>query len=192
MEPNHDPHLTEAWPSVDAETILAFWHEAGPQAWFARDEAFDSRFRNLAGNAHFAAARRQCDHWLDAPQTSLALVLLTDQFPRNCFRGTAHMFATDPLARFFADLALAARHDSAVDMSVRDFFFLPFMHSETLADQERSVALYRAAGSSNERYAIDHCEIIRRFGRFPHRNPVLGRVTTNEEAAFLAAGGFAG
>jgi uncharacterized protein (DUF924 family) len=109
------------------------------------------------------------------------------------FRGSARIYAADPLAREVADRALARGFDQGVDLSLRTFFYLPFMHSEALADQERCVALYRAVeDADNLRWAEDHADIIRRFGRFPHRNEVLGRTTTPEEQAFLAAGGFSG
>ena len=109
------------------------------------------------------------------------------------FRGQDRAFATDPLARAAAGRALARGDDRRVDASMRGFFFLPFMHSEDLADQERCCELYRAANDTEGlKYALDHADIIRRFGRFPHRNRALGRATTPEEQAFLDAGGFSG
>ena len=124
-------------------------------------------------------------------------MILLDQFPRNLYRGTAHAFATDPLARMFARAALAAGHDQATEALLRRFFYLPFEHSESLADQELGVELCAAlqADSGDEetmKFAIVHRDIIARFGRFPHRNAVLGRETTPEEQEFLDEGGFAG
>lgn len=170
--------------------VVAFWQEAGPARWFAKDAAFDRDFIARFADAHMAAARRELDHWLDTPEGALALLILLDQFPRNAFRGTAHMFATDALALSFAREAVARGHDQAVDAALRVFCYLPFEHSEVLADQDRAVALCDANG--RDRYAHMHRDIIRRFGRFPHRNAVLGRETTMDEQAFLDAGGFAG
>ncbi|MBA3447203.1 MAG: DUF924 family protein [Pseudaminobacter sp.] len=179
---------------VDAKAIevVKFWRDAGPDRWFFKDEAFDRNFHGRFLNEHLAAARRQCDHWSESPEGALALMILLDQFPRNCFRGTAHMFATDPLARLFAKRAIAAGHDLAAEPEIRVFFYLPLEHSENLADQQQSVELHTARAEPYLKYAIDHLDIIRRFGRFPHRNPALGRETTSEERAFLDSGGFAG
>jgi uncharacterized protein (DUF924 family) len=176
----------------DAAGLVAFWRDAGPARWFAKDEAFDARFRDRYLTWHDRAARRELDAWLAHPEGSLALLLLLDQFPRNAFRGTAHMFATDPLARHLAHQALAAGHDQAFEPALRPFFYLPFMHSEDLADQERCVELHAGLGPGKDHHARVHRDVIRRFGRFPHRNPLLGRETTAEQAAFLAEGGFAG
>jgi uncharacterized protein (DUF924 family) len=175
-----------------AAEVVAFWSEAGPERWFARDDAFDTLFRDRFMTAHLAAAARAHDGWMDGAEGALALLLLLDQFPRNCFRGTGHMYATDPLARMFAERALAAGHDRATGEALRLFFYLPFTHAEDMTMQERSVALITPLGEDNARHARGHRDIIARFGRFPHRNPMLGRETTAEEQAFLDAGGFRG
>ncbi|TIO82470.1 MAG: DUF924 family protein, partial [Mesorhizobium sp.] len=141
---------------------------------------------------HHAAARRECDAWSEHAEGSLALMILLDQFPRNCFRGTGHMYATDPLARHFADLAIAAGQDLELEEALRVFLYLPFEHSESLADQERSLELTAARAPDYLKYAKEHLEIIQRFGRFPHRNKMLGRETTPEEKTFLEGGGFSG
>jgi uncharacterized protein (DUF924 family) len=172
--------------------LIAFWREAGTARWFAKDDAFDVLFRHRFLEAHLAAARRELDGWLATAEGGLGLMLLLDQFPRNAFRGTAHMYATDPLARLVAGKAVDAGLDRLVEPELRVFFYLPFEHSEVLADQERALALARALGGEYEKYAIGHHDIIRRFGRFPHRNPILGRDTSPEEQAFLDGGGFAG
>ncbi len=174
------------------ESVLDFWREAGPQAWFSRNPDFDMRFRERFLDAHMAAARRELDDWLETSGSALALMILLDQFPRNCFRGTAHMFATDALALAFAHTALERGHDRCVEAPLPLFFYLPFEHSEALADQRRAVALCAPLGEPFDRYARIHLDVIERFGRFPHRNPVYGRKTTAEEQAFLDAGGFAG
>lgn len=175
-----------------ADDVLRFWRDAGPSAWFAKNQDFDQRFRARFLDAHCAAARRELDVWADSADGALALVILLDQFPRNAFRGSAHMFATDPLARHFAQRMVDAGHDQQIDPALRPFCYLPFEHSESLADQETSLQLHQALGAQAARWAVDHHRIIQRFGRFPHRNAALGRDTTAEEAAFLQGGGFSG
>jgi uncharacterized protein (DUF924 family) len=121
------------------------------------------------------------------------LLILLDQFPRNMFRGDARAFATDPLARAIAAGGIIRGFDAQVPAEMRGFFYLPFEHSEDLADQERGIAFHKAIGDlDGVKWAELHADIIRRFGRFPHRNAVLGRTTTPEEQAFLDGGGFAG
>ena len=129
---------------------------------------------------------------MGTPDGALALVLLLDQFPRNAFRGSPRMFATDATARAIAAVAISAGHDQQVDPELRTFLYIPFAHSEHLADQERSVALCRGLGERDLAHAEHHCEIVRRFGRFPHRNPILGRAMRPEEQRFLDEGGYAG
>ena len=176
--------------TLSAAQVVAFWREAGPDKWFAGGAAFDAACRERLGGAHWAAARPELDGWSSTPEGTLALLLLLDQIPRNIFRGSGHAFATDGLARHFARLALDAGHDAACEPSLRAFFYLPFEHSEALADQERSVALFAAMGDASYRdYATAHRDVIARFGRFPHRNAALGRHTTPEEQAWLEGGG---
>src|SRR5690606_14627036 len=127
------------------------------------------------------AARRELDHWAETAEGALALIILLDQFPRNCFRGTGHMFATDPLARHFARKAITAGHDKTIAEELRVFLYLPFEHSEDIEDQRLSVELTQSLPKEYMKYAVEHLEIIERFGRFPHRNPALGRETTPEE-----------
>ncbi len=184
--------MTAPGPINDPAAVVAFWREAGPSRWFIKDEAFDRDFRERFLEAHMAVARRELDGWSDGAESCLALLILADQFPRNAFRGTAHMYATDTLARHYARTALQAGHMAGVEAALRPFFVLPFEHSENLADQDLSVELCRALDPGTHRWALEHREIIARFGRFPHRNAVLLRESTDEERAFLAAGGFAG
>lgn len=175
---------------VTAADVVAFWREAGPEQWFRGGEAFDAACRARLGDAHHAAARRELDAWAATAEGALALLLLLDQIPRNIFRGSAHAFATDGLARHVAVRALDAGHDAAFEPALRAFFYLPFEHSEAPADQDRSVALFDALGDANYRdYAHAHRDVIARFGRFPHRNAALGRDTTPAEQAWLDAGG---
>ena len=175
-----------------ALSVTAFWREAGEDAWFEKNDAFDTDFRDRFLDLHFAAARRECDQWSDHAEGSLALMILLDQFPRNCFRGTGHMYATDALARHFAGKAIAAGQDLLLDEVLRVFLYLPYEHSEHLADQLRSVELTTAKASEYLKYAVEHRDIVQRFGRFPHRNRMLGRETTPDEQTFLDGGGFSG
>ena len=144
---------------------------------------------SLGGGDHSASAGA----WSERHGVGLALCLLLDQFPRNCFRGTGHAFASDPLARLIARRAIAASHDQAFEEELRAFFYLPLQHSENLADQRQSLALFGALTTPDaDKWARHHHDVIARFGRFPHRNAALGRVTTPEEAAVLEADGFKG
>jgi uncharacterized protein (DUF924 family) len=173
--------------------VVSFWQAAGPDRWFSKEDALDAAIRARFLTTYEAAAAGELAHWESTAEGALALVILLDQFPRNMFRASARTYAADPLARAVADRALARGFDRAVAADLRTFFYLPFMHSEAVADQERCVALYRALGDAESlRYAEDHADIIRRFGRFPHRNAVLGRESTPDEQAFLAGGGFTG
>ncbi len=171
--------------------VVGFWKEAGPDKWFAKDDAFDDTFRQRFAHGHMMAARRELDHWAEMPEGSLALLILLDQFPRNTFRGTAHQFATDPLARHFAEQAVARGHHLAFDTDLRNFILLPFEHSERLEDQDRYLDLI-GDDADLRKWGHIHRDIIVRFGRFPHRNACLGRATTAEEQAFLDEGGFGG
>ena len=185
--------MTEpASQSADPAEVVAFWREAGLSRWFAKDAAFDALFRERFLAEHMAAAVRARDGWAEEASGALALMILLDQFPRNAFRGTAHAYATDSLALMFARRFLAAGFDAAFEPDLRLFFYLPFTHSETLADQELSVALRSPLGPGLERAARLHLALIVRFGRFPHRNASLGRTSTQEELDYLAHGGFVG
>jgi uncharacterized protein (DUF924 family) len=175
------------------EAVLAFWRAAGRDKWFKKNDAFDAAIREQFLDTQQAAAAGQLAEWQTTPERALALTIVLDQFPRNIFRGSPRAFATDPLARTVAVRALDLGFDRAIAPELRAFFYLPLMHSETLADQERCVGLYEALGDAeNLKFAREHADIVRRFGRFPHRNAVLGRATTAEEQAFLDAGGFSG
>jgi uncharacterized protein (DUF924 family) len=173
--------------------VVAFWRDAGPKKWFEKDDAFDDEIRRRFLKAHEAAAAGRLSAWEASAVGALALLILLDQFPRNMFRGSARAFATDPMARAITAGALVRGFDSLVPAEMRGFFYLPFEHSEDLADQERGLALYKAAGDADGlKWAGIHADIIRRFGRFPHRNAALSRVTTPEEQKFLDDGGFKG
>jgi uncharacterized protein (DUF924 family) len=132
------------------------------------------------------------EDWLTSADGALALLILLDQYPRNAFRGTAHMFATDPLARLYAHQIVDAGLDQQIEPELRAFCYLPFEHSEDPQDQQRSLDLNRQLDANTYHWAKEHADIIERFGRFPHRNAVLGRATTVDEQVFLDEGGFAG
>ncbi len=173
-------------------TIIGFWRDIGPKGWFEKNAAIDDEIRRRFLAIHEAAAAGKLTDWEENAEGSLALLILLDQFPRNMFRGEARAFATDPLARAVASRAILNGFDGRLP-DMRGFFYLPFEHSENLADQERGITLYKTVGDNEGlKWANVHADIIRRFGRFPHRNAVLGRVTTPEEQAFLDDGGFAG
>jgi uncharacterized protein (DUF924 family) len=172
--------------------VIAFWREAGPDRWFNKDTAFDDEIRRRFLALHEAAAAGKLTEWETSAEGALALLILLDQFPRNMFRGQARAFATDPLALAVASRAILNGFDGTFP-DMRSFFYLPFEHSEDLKDQERALTLYKASGDADGlRWAEIHADIIRRFGRFPHRNAILGRVSTPEEQKFLDDGGFAG
>ena len=173
--------------------ILAFWQAAGYEKWFNKDDAFDAAIRERFLPTYDAAAAGRLNDWAEPPDGALALIIRLDQFPRNMFRGSAQSWATDSMARDVTRRALAEGFDEQVPAEIKTFFYLPLMHSENIEDQQQCVELYRALGDENSlKYAELHEEVVRRFGRFPHRNPVLGRTTTPEEQAFLDDGGFSG
>ncbi|MEO1198519.1 MAG: DUF924 family protein [Pseudomonadota bacterium] len=171
--------------------VLDFWWTAGPERWFARSDAFDADCRHRFLASHEAAAAGSYDDWRGAPHSALALILLLDQMPRNLFREDARAFATDAKALQVAQEAVAHGFDKAYANIERRFFHMPFMHSEDLDMQQRCVDLCLAAkDQEGVYYAMVHLDVIRRFGRFPHRNVALGRTSTPEEIAFLDGGGF--
>jgi uncharacterized protein (DUF924 family) len=173
--------------------ILTFWRNAGPLKWYAKDLRFDDAIRLKFEPVHHRAAQGEYDAWALTPDGSLALLILLDQFPRNLFRKSAHAFATDGKARAVAHAAADRGWHKVPEPELRQFMLLPFEHSEDLADQDRGLALAEDLGDVEVlKWVNIHRDIIRRFGRFPHRNPLLGRAMTTEEQAFLDEGGFAG
>lgn len=176
--------------SITPGDVVSFWREAGIGKWFGGGEAFDRECRERFLDAHHAAARREFDGWMESTESALALLILLDQIPRNIFRDSGHAFATDGLALHYAQRALDAGFDARIDAPLRMFFYLPFEHSEAMADQDRAVALFTAMGDAELLgYAVKHRDVIREFGRFPHRNATLGRTSTPDEQAWLDAGG---
>jgi uncharacterized protein (DUF924 family) len=191
MNPTPASQFRQA-PISRAVDIIDFWQNAGPRLWFSKDPDFDRVFRERFLLDHEAAARGELMHWQGTPEGALALVILLDQFPRNAFRDTPRMYDTDAMARRVASVAFAAGHDRVIPQELRKFLVLPFAHSEDLADQERSVALARRIGPHDLERALHHRDIVRRFGRFPHRNRTLGRESTDEEQRYLDSGGYQG
>jgi uncharacterized protein (DUF924 family) len=177
----------------DPEEVLDFWRHAGPTRWFTKDPGFDEVVRERFGPYHDAAARGLLNSWQDTAEHTLALIIVLDQFPRNIYRDDFRAYSTDGVALAIAHRAISRGLDKQVPDVDRRFFYLPFMHSENLEDQERCITLCReSVDAEGLRFAQIHTDIIRRFGRFPHRNRSLGRRTTPEEQAFLDAGGFTG
>jgi uncharacterized protein (DUF924 family) len=173
--------------------VLQFWLEdAGEGAWYRADPEFDARIRAAFSGDWGRAVAGQLGGWGDTARGALAFIVLTDQFPRNMFRDRALAFASDPLALAAAEAAVAAGHDLAIDPPARQFFYLPFMHAEDAAAQDRCVALFaeRMPDPESVLHAKAHREVIRRHGRFPFRNAALGRESRAEERAFIDGGGY--
>jgi uncharacterized protein (DUF924 family) len=188
------------------QEILSFWfgeldslgRADGAHAgrWWKKDPAFDEALRERFGATHEAAARGERDHWLESPRGRLALIIVLDQLSRNMFRGTARMFACDARALAAATEGVRRGVDKDLFYDGRSFFYMPFMHSEDIEVQEQCVRLFEAWRGEldgdlqervawNLRFAEQHRDIVRRFGRFPHRNALLGRASTEEELEFL-------
>jgi uncharacterized protein (DUF924 family) len=178
---------------VEPAEILAFWREAGGERWYRRDDAFDAEVRSRYLELWQQAKAGQLSSWEATDDGALALTIVLDQFPRNMFRDDIRTYSSDALALEVASRAIARGADKRVDAALLEFLYMPFMHSEHLPDQLRCIELFRNAGNTeNLKYAEDHADIVARFGRFPHRNRILGRATTPEEQAFLDGGGFSG
>jgi uncharacterized protein (DUF924 family) len=180
------------------DDLLDFWfgppgsaeRERRREVWFMPDPAYDALLRDSFLADQQRAAAGDYDIWSNTPEGSVALLLLLDQLPRNLYRGTPQAFATDARARELAGITIPRGFDQLLPPVWRWFVYLPFEHSENLADQERSVKLFGALPATPEHdeakaYAKQHYEVIKRFGRFPHRNAILGRDSTPEELEFL-------
>lgn len=180
---------------VNPDDILAFWlDEIGGDGWYRSDPELDEEIRDRFESAWDRAMEGALSLWLTYPNGTLAYIILTDQFSRNMFRGSAKAFASDQLAKAAAKMAIAKGWDMRVDAPARVFFYMPLTHSECLADQERSVRLMVSrmpeSGGGFLLHARAHREVIRRFGRFPYRNNALQRQTQPVEAAYLEEGGY--
>lgn len=175
------------------QEVIHFWFdETAPQLWFQKNESFDQTIRERFSVAYDMAARGLCQHWASDAEGALALCLVLDQFPRNMFRDTPAAFATDERALLCAKQAISKGFDQILSVPKRRFLYLPFEHSENLSDQRRCVALFekiRDEDPMGYEYALRHLKVIEEFGRFPHRNAILGRTSTSEEEAYLAQPG---
>lgn len=167
--------------------IIGFWfEESSPRQWFSKDEAFDAAIRGRFMDAYQRAARGETSHWRASPEGRLAEIIVLDQFPRNMFRGSPQAFATDALALELAREAVATSADRALPRHMRHFMYMPYMHSESKEVHQSAVWLFGVLMNWQAlKYEWAHKRIIDRFGRYPHRNAVLGRVSTPEETAFL-------
>lgn len=178
----------------DPVEVLDYWlGEVGPAGWYAGGAALDAAMRDRWADLWQAARDGGLDHWAEGTVGCLALIVLCDQFPRNMWRGEAEAFDTDDLAREVARMALAAGWDMGAPEPERQFFYMPFEHSEDPEDQALAVQLMTERLPADPEMALHaraHQAVIERFGRFPYRNAALGRETTPEEAAFLAGGGY--
>jgi uncharacterized protein (DUF924 family) len=182
---------TEASSPAEAQAVLDFWFvESGPEKWYVKDEAFDGEIRERFGPVYRRAYDGELGDWIESPEGCLALVIVLDQFPRNMFRDDPRAFGTDAHARILLQYALDKGFDKALDSRQRQFLYMPLQHSENWRDQEMSVKLNATLGNDGVlKFARAHKDIIDRFGRFPHRNAVLGRGSTAEETEFLAQPG---
>ncbi len=179
--------------SNESEIVLEFWQSAGPAAWWKKDDKFDAQITSRFAELYEQAANRKIDDWRKEANSCLALIIVLDQFPRNMFRNNAKTFAQDGYALKLAEHGVKNGFDNKVAEDIKSFFYLPYMHSEDLGDQEKCIELIRLANIKGAmKNAIEHRDIIARFGRFPHRNPILSRETSAEEQKFLDAGGFSG
>jgi len=171
------------------QRMVKFWFsDAVRPLWFKSTPSFDKQLREQFESLWQQAAQGQLDSWAENAEGALALVILLDQIPLNIFRGEARSFSTESKARDIAGYAIDKRWDVTLPDEQKAFLYMPFMHSESLADQDRSVALYEASGlNDNLKFAKHHRELIHRFGRFPHRNAILGRESTEAERAYLAS-----
>lgn len=176
---------------MDASDVLNFWFGQDRKAWFEKNPVFDEEIRQRFGPLYELGAAGKLNDWKQTPSACLALVVLLDQFPRNMFRDTARAFSGDVLALEAANHLVASGYDRGMSQDERMFAYLPFEHSESLADQQRSCELMQPLGEEAHRYAARHKEIIDRFGRFPHRNAALGRESTPGEIEFLEQPGSA-
>ena len=178
---------------ISPADIVSFWRAAGEDRWFKKDDAFDREITQRFMTTWLTASRGELTSWQSSDEGLLALIIVLDQFPRNMFRGDPRSYATDAQALAVAERAIEVGADARVEKDFQQFVYMPFMHAEELVRQQRCVELFRAAENTfNLKFAEEHADIIRRFGRFPHRNKILDRVTTAEEQVFLDSGGFSG
>ncbi|MEP1207813.1 MAG: DUF924 family protein [Rhizobiaceae bacterium] len=176
-----------------AMEVVKFWIEAGPEKWWIKNADFDAEIENRFGAIHRQACKGELDHWAETAQGAMALILILDQFSRHLHRNSPKAYDQDSRGAVLARALSDSGQDQEIPHEIRYFIYMPLMHSEALEDQEHCIEMMRRYGEERPlNSAIQHRDIIAQFGRFPHRNKVLGRETTAEEQAFLDAGGFAG
>ncbi|WP_205543939.1 DUF924 family protein [Rubrobacter indicoceani] len=166
----------------------AEYYGSAREEWFKKDADFDAEIKSRFAGLYREAASGEHDDWREDPESCLALIIVLDQFPRNMFRGDPETHATDDKALYLAKYAVAEGHDRALPPFQRVFVYMPYMHSEDVEDQESCVRLFEALGENyryNLKFAVQHRDVVARFGRFPHRNDLLGRESTPEELEFL-------
>ena len=178
----------------DAEEVVAFWLSAEPEKWFVRNDSFDEEIRRRGGGLHARAVGGELREWESSAIGSLGLILLLDQFSRNLYREDARAWKQDAQALSFSRRMIARGEDMEMDVVRRRWIYMPFMHTEDVMAQREGMVYFgeRMDNANTLKYAQIHLDIIERFGRFPHRNEVLGRETTSAEAAYLNEGGFRG
>ena len=173
--------------------VLDFWFAAGWEKWWKKSDAFDEEIRRRFGRTYSEAIAGKLDEWIGEPEGALALIIVLDQFSRNFFREDHRAWTQDTKALRITREAIKRRFDVELPVTVRNWIYMPFMHSESLTDQTEGLVYFaRLSNPEIMKFAEEHAAIIRRFGRFPHRNHVLGRVSTEAEREFLNAGGFSG
>lgn len=179
--------------TIRPRDILDFWFAAGPDKWWTKSDAFDADIRKRFGPIYAEAVAGKLDDWLNEPQGALALVIVLDQFSRNLYRDDHRAWAQDGKALALAREAIRRHFDVELPSGVRNWIYMPFMHCEDAATQQEGLTYFaRLDQPETMKFAEEHIDIIRRFGRFPHRNAVLGRVSTPQEQSFLEGGGFSG
>ena len=184
----HSPHTRNGEQGqVVYRDVLAFWfEETKPKSWWVADPKFDDLIRNRFEELLHQAAQGELFGWRNSPRGRLAEIIVLDQFSRNIYRNTPRAFAQDPMALALAQEAIAAGADALLEPIERSFLYLPFMHSESKMIHEKAEILYRENGlKDNLEFELRHKAIIDRFGRYPHRNEILGRVSSAEEIDFL-------
>jgi len=179
--------------AINPSDIITFWQdEVGPAGWYIVDPALDQKIRDRFLDFWHDVRAGEYDDWAGNPEGSLAMLIAIDQFPRNMFRGSGDSFATDSKARCIAKRAIFAAYDQKIPEPMRQFFYLPLMHSEVLADQDTCMRMYKLNMTGEGRFLHPraHREVIRKFGRFPYRNKAMGRLSTLAEKDYIAAGGY--
>ena len=176
---------------MQAADVITFWFETiEPKQWWVKDTKFDQHIAQNFGGLHRAVVAAECSSWRADAEGSLAEIIVLDQFSRNMFRDTAQAFAYDPMALALAQVAIEKGFDQSLPPVQRSFLYMPFMHSESAKIHQEAVVLFESLGNeSNFDFELKHKAIIDRFGRYPHRNTVLGRESTEEELEFLKQAG---